>query len=306
MIPPQFVRQTPAECCGIFKSKGGDVSQLNLATGSLSVHLPDGRRLGYSEYGVANGSPVLFFHGAPGSGYIHADLAAIAAQRGVRLIGVDRPGYGVSDVHHGRSFLSWADDVAAFTVALGIARFSIIGFSAGTPHALACAFKFPDRVKQLALIGALAPGVTEGMPPLVCGLYALAQTNPGELRTTISAVAPSASALFGVVLSNVADADKKILHDRASDFELEYARTLQGGIEGLASDYMLLACDQGFPVDKINAEVHLFSGTEDQNTPPAMTEFFASKLSRSRVHRLQDEGHYILYSHWDEILKCLG
>ncbi len=282
------------------------MGQQEVTTGSLSVRLPDGRRLGYAEYGVPHGRPVLFFHGAPGSAYVHADMAEIAAQRGVRLIGVDRPGYGVSDVHQSHSFLSWADDVAAFTAALGIARFSIIGFSAGTPYALACAFKFPDRVKQVVLVGAIVPGVTEGVPPLVCGLYALAQTNPDELRKTFSAVAPSASALLGVVLSNVAEVDKQILHDRTSDFELEYARTLQVGIEGVASDYMLLANDQGFSVDEIDTEVHLFSGTVDQNTPPAMTEFFASRLPRSRVHRLQDKGHYILYTHWDEILKCLS
>lgn len=281
------------------------MSQLKVSTGNLSVRLPDGRRLGYSEYGVADGSTVLFFHGAPGSAYIHADLAEIAVQRGVRLIALDRPGYGVSDVQQGRSFLSWADDVAALTAVLGVAKFSIIGFSAGTPYALACAFGFPDRVKQVVLVGALAPGVTQGMPPLVCGLYALAQTNPDELRKTFSAVAPSASALFGVVSSNVAEVDKPILHDRASDFELEYARALQGGIEGVASDYMLLARDQGFPVDKIAAEVHLFTGTADQNTPSAMTESFATRLPRSHVHRLQDEGHYILYTHWDEILGCL-
>ena len=274
-------------------------------TGSLSVRLPDGRRLGYAEYGVPHGRPVLFFHATPGSAYIHADLAEIAAQRGVRLIGVDRPGYGVSDVRQGFSFLSWADDIAALTAALGVAEFSIIGFSAGTPYALACAFKFPDRVKHVVLVGALVPGVTQGMPPLVCGLYALAQTNPDELRKTFSAVAPSASALLGVVLSNVAEVDKQILHDRTADFELEYARTLQGGIEGVASDYMLLANDQGFSVDRIKTEVHLFSGTADQNTPSAMTEFFAARLPRSHVHRLQDEGHYILYTHWDEILGCL-
>jgi pimeloyl-ACP methyl ester carboxylesterase len=282
------------------------VSQLKVSAGSLSVRLPDGRRLGYSEYGVADGSPVLFFHGAPGSAYIHADLTEIAAQRGVRLIGVDRPGYGVSEAHPGGSFLSWADDVAAFTAALGIARFSIIGFSAGTPYALACAYGFPDRVKQVGLVGALVPSVTQGMPPLVCGLYTLAQTNPDELRKTFSAVAPSAAALFDVVSSNVAEVDRKILHDRASGFESEYARALQGGIEGVASDYLLLAADQGFPVDKIAAEVHLFTGTADQNTPPAMTESFAARLPRSQVHQLQDEGHYILYTHWDEILRCVS
>ena len=51
-----------------------------------SILLPGGRRMGYAEYGAPNGRPVLFFHGAPGSRHIHANMAGIALQQGVWLI----------------------------------------------------------------------------------------------------------------------------------------------------------------------------------------------------------------------------
>jgi pimeloyl-ACP methyl ester carboxylesterase len=267
--------------------------------------LPDGRKLGFAEYGLADGNPVLFFHGAPGSSYLPADVAEIAKQCGVRLIAVDRPGYGVSDPHAGRTFLTCANDVAALTDALGITQFSIIGFSGGTPYPLACAFSFPDRVKKIALAAALIPSVTEGMPAITCGLYALAQTNPDELRSTFAAVAPSASALLGVMSSTAAEMDKKILQDRAVDFELDYTRALLGGIEGVASDFILNSGNLGFSADRIKTEVHLFPGTADQNTPPAMTETLASQLPNSHVHLLQGEGHFALYRHWEDILKSV-
>jgi len=55
----------------------------------------------------------LFFHGSPGSRHIHADMADIAARRKIRLIAVDRPGYGLSDAKHGRTLLNWAEEILA-------------------------------------------------------------------------------------------------------------------------------------------------------------------------------------------------
>lgn len=268
-----------------------------------SFHLPDGRRLGFAEYGVASGIPILFFHGAPGSSYLHTDMAQIVAQRGVRLIAVDRPGYGLSDPHPGRTFLSWADDMEALTDKLGIARFSIIGLSGGCPHALACAYKLSDRVSKVALAAALVPGVTDGIPAMVSGLYTLAQANPDELRKTFAALAPSAAALLAVVSASVADWDKKIVSERAAELELDYTRTLLSGSEGIASDYILFSGSWGFSLHGINTEILLWSGTADQNTPLSMVRSLASQLPNSKIFMLPDEGHFALYGHWDEILE---
>lgn len=274
------------------------------------IVLPEGRKIGYAEYGVQNGSPVLFFHGAPGSSYLPADMVEIAKYRGVRLITVDRPGYGLSDPHTGRTFLSWANDVEVLTDALGITHFSIIGFSAGTPYPLACAFRFPDSVNKIALVGALAPvdthGVMEGMSPMASSLYALAQANPDELRATFAAVAPTVSALLDAMSASAGEWDKKVLLDRVAAFEVEYAKTLLSGTEGLASDFILSSRNWGFPIAAIKNEVHLWSGTIDQNTPPAMTHYLTAQLPNSHVHLLQDEGHFVLYDHWDEILRSVA
>lgn len=202
------------------------------------IQLVDGRKLGYAEYGITSGKPVLFFHGTPGSSRLHPDLAKIAAQNDVRLIAVDRPGYGLSDSQAKRTFLSFADDINALTHFLGVKKFSIIGFSGGSPYPLACAYKLPARVNKIALVASIVPGVTDGLPPMVYGLYALAQTNPDELRITFAAAAPSASILLNVVSSTANNWDKKLLLERAAEFELEYEHTLKNGIEGIVSDFI--------------------------------------------------------------------
>jgi pimeloyl-ACP methyl ester carboxylesterase len=57
--------------------------------------LADGRRLGYAVWGEPEGQPALLFHGSPGSRLFCPDPVATAAA-GVRLVTVDRPGYGRS------------------------------------------------------------------------------------------------------------------------------------------------------------------------------------------------------------------
>jgi len=58
-------------------------------------------------------------------------------------------------------------------------------------------------------------------------------------------------------------------------------------------------------LDAINNETQLWSGTEDCNTPPAMTSYFSSVLANSQTFMLQNEGHCVLYTHWEEILARL-
>jgi pimeloyl-ACP methyl ester carboxylesterase len=271
--------------------------------------LADGRQLGYAEYGAPTGSPVLYFHGMPGSRYIHADMAVIAARHSIRLIAVERPGYGLSDPQPGRSMLDWPDDIAALTDALGLQRFALIGFSGGSPYALACAYKLSGQVTKIALAGAFAPlnlpGVMEGMSPVVSSLYALAQANPDELRNTLAAVAPSSVALLEAMSASLPEWDKIEVNKRTAEFEAEYAQTLRGGIEGVASDFVLASGNWGFPLEGINAEVHLWCGSADQNTPPAMTNYLASIIPNSRTFMLPGEGHLSLYVHWEEILERL-
>ena len=59
-----------------------------------TVGLRDGRTLGYAEYGDPAGSPLLYFHGHPGSRLEAAFLATAAHRAQIRLVGVDRPGMG--------------------------------------------------------------------------------------------------------------------------------------------------------------------------------------------------------------------
>src|SRR6185312_7099010 len=113
------------------------------------VRLADGRTLACLQLGDPTGSPVLYFHGYPGS-RLEARVAAVAAgQLGLRLLAVDRPGFGQSTFQPGRTVGAWAADVAALADQLAVGRFSVVSISGGAPYALACAALLPDRVARL-------------------------------------------------------------------------------------------------------------------------------------------------------------
>ena len=108
------------------------------------VRLSDGRTLAYTEYGDPRGTPVMFFHGTPGSRLFHHPDGSIATNLGARLVAIDRPGFGSSDPDPERTLTDWPADVTAVADALGIGELAVAGFSGGGPYVAACAAELPD------------------------------------------------------------------------------------------------------------------------------------------------------------------
>jgi pimeloyl-ACP methyl ester carboxylesterase len=62
----------------------------------VTIDLVDGRVLGYREYGEVTGMPVVYFHGMPGSRLDPVALDEEYRRLGVRVVAIERPGYGLS------------------------------------------------------------------------------------------------------------------------------------------------------------------------------------------------------------------
>ncbi len=105
-----------------------------------------GRKIGWYARGPVEGTPVLYLHGWPGSRLEQRVIPREVLQRlGVRLMSVDRPGWGNTDPLHGMRSLK-AMDVLAVCDAIGVERFAVIGFSAGASSALTLTGVAPERV----------------------------------------------------------------------------------------------------------------------------------------------------------------
>jgi pimeloyl-ACP methyl ester carboxylesterase len=126
-----------------------------------TLELPDGRQAQYWDTGVG-ATTVFFLHGCPDTRRAAFPGAAAAREYGVRLVAVNRPGYGRSDAA-ASDHLSVADDVAAVADQLGIGRYAVLGMSIGGPYALACAARHPDRVTRAAVVA--SPAIVPELDP---------------------------------------------------------------------------------------------------------------------------------------------
>ena len=122
-----------------------------------TVQLADGRPLGHREYGEPAGAPVVYLHGMPGSRLEPVPLEAELRRSGVRLVALERPGYGLSTPRGKSGLLDWPADVAAAADQLGIGRFAVLGVSTGGKYAAACAYALPERVGRAAIVSGIGP-----------------------------------------------------------------------------------------------------------------------------------------------------
>ena len=126
------------------------------------MFLPDGRRIGYAEYGDPSGPLVLWFHGTPGGRRQLPIVGRRAAEKlGLRVVLVERAGSGLSDRHRYERIGDWAADMAHVADLLGAEKLGVVGLSGGGPFALACAGMptLADRVVAVAVLGGVTPSV---------------------------------------------------------------------------------------------------------------------------------------------------
>lgn len=135
------------------------------------------------ELGDADGFAVVFHNGTPLSRLMPEWWDAPARERGLRLLGVDRPGYGNAPAEPNRSLRSVAEATAARMDDLGVGRFAVIGASGGGPYALACGAILSDRV--VAVISAAgSSGFDEALDGAGSSSEELALNREQALRPT--------------------------------------------------------------------------------------------------------------------------
>ena len=281
-----------------------------------TVQTADGRVLAVEEAGDPAGRPVLVQGGTPGSRLLYGPHARDAAERGLRLIGYDRPGYGGSSPRPGRTVANCVDDVRAICADLGIDRLAMWGASGGGPHVLACAALLPDLVVAAATLASLAPfdadglDYFDGMAPenvedVVLYLSdepaARAKTDrdraeilaeePGDLADAIDSAADASPNGFGPVLPAV---DIAAMEGGLGDFFATAMRDgLAAGSEGWWEDNCLLR-PWGFDVADITVPVLLLHGRQDIFVPFGHGQWLATHIPGVKPLLLEDDGHLSL------------
>ncbi len=278
-----------------------------------TVSLPDGRRLGIAEYGDPRGTPVLAFHGLPGSRLQrHPDPSIPVALR-ARMLHLERPGFGRSDPHASRTLLTWATDVQHVCDELGLDRVRVAGVSAGAPYALACAATLGARVIRTAVVSGVGP---PGSTPASRSLFiragmALALRAQWSIRPFVLAASSLArrapERYVDAVAARMNAADREILARPAvrAMFAEDLREAFAQSGAAFAQDLALIAAPWPFDPARIDSPVALWHGDADRMIPRAGAEALARIVPHASFHRVPGAGHFLAFDRWREILAWL-
>ena len=107
----------------------------------------------YIDVGTGGGPPLVLLHQTPRSIDEFRDVIPLLAVEH-RVVAVDNPGYGCSDVpDHQPTVEEYADTIVALLDHLAIPKAVLVGHHTGGILAVDIAARYPDRVDKLALSG---------------------------------------------------------------------------------------------------------------------------------------------------------
>lgn len=271
--------------------------------------LPDGRTLGFAQYGDPNGHPVVYFHGGLSCRIDATSVDPVAAEMGINVIAPDRPGVGLSDRHKGASLLDWPDDVSALADELDFDRFAVMGWSFGGAYAASCGYALAERVRATVLIASGIPrdwtGMLEGIDRM--DRIFLKLSGRGALLdegafVAIRKLARTAPALFvKQAVSTMSEQSRDAIARDPQEF-IDATVMALADPGGALDDYRIWNRPWGFDVAQIPGPVQVWQGDQDELCPPEWAQRLENTIPTAELHMVPGAGHFVARDHWAEIL----
>jgi len=274
------------------------------------MELPDGRTLAFAEAGDPEGRPVVYFHGAPTS-RLDIALFEIDALRapGARIIAPDRPGYGGSSPHPGRSWVDWPIDVVALADHLGIARFAVMGMSSGGPYSVACAAMLPDHVVAAAVLSGVTdmgwPDAWDGFLESEAALMRVGDEDRARVWCD-EHYGPDGAGFFGET-DGMAPADEALMGDAtiATPLMTSMIEAFHQGVAGYAQDVTVQGRPWSFDAGTIRTPVFVYHGEADTLAPVAHARHTAGLIPGSTLATFPEQGHLSVMTEAPRLIEHL-
>ena len=234
---------------------------------------------------------MLYFPGGGDSRLTRHPDDSIAAELGVRLLAVERPGCGLSDRARRRTLADWARDVEELADALELERFAVLGWSAGGPHALATAAGLPDRVTNAVVVAGLPlPQWLDLVPEDLQSVMRVVGRTPFLAWRPLTRWSERPVAETGD-----AECDRVYAAGRVESF--------RRGPRWLVAELRVLGRPWGFQLADVHTPVTLWYGARDGVCPPEIGRRFEHALPNARL-LVTDDGHQLLFPRWRELLSA--
>ena len=284
---------------------------------SATLTLPDGRTLGFAEYGDLNGVPIVVTHGILGSRLENQLFHRNARELGARIIGIDRPGIGLSSPNAtNRKVVDHAKEVEALAEYLNLKGYAVIGMSGGGPYALGCARSLPSdpskpKLKAVSIVtGLQLPNMTQNFPAWLVFLnrnldlrrvvkWMFTRGPAWQLHLSDEVRAEGMRQAFDLKKAHTADVAitrRADYPDMQQTFLRSSREAARQGWDGFLDDSAILSAAPGFRVEDIRPDlpVQLWYGMDDGNVSPKAGKEYAERLragGNKLVELHEEDGH---------------
>jgi pimeloyl-ACP methyl ester carboxylesterase len=280
------------------------------------VRVRDGRKLGFAEFGPPDGSPILWLHGTPGARRQIPEGARLAAEEvGVRFVGIDRPGTGLSTSHLYGSILEFIGDLEILLDELGFDELAVIGLSGGGPYALAAGYALPDRVKAVGVLGGVAP--TRGPDAAPGGLVSLAVRLAPifppirvpfgmALGALVAALTPVGHTALDVYARFSPPGDREVFaRPEIKEMFINDLSETRGRLRAPVDDIILFTRDWGFRLGDVSVPVKWWHGDADHIVPLAHGRHCVDRLADAELFIRPGESHLGGFGAAEEVLETM-
>lgn len=278
-----------------------------------TIRLRDGRTLAYALYGDSGGKPVFYFNGTCGSRLEARFSHEIARELKICLVGVDRPGHGLSSLQKKRTFHSWAHDIEELADTLRFDSFGLMGLSGGGSHAVATAALLGDRVFRTAIVSGQGPLEVPGGPEGRCFstrmAVIIARWFPLMLRPGIFMIGfwlNRDSDKFFLLAANMSKGGDRDLLQKPEVRQVLYEswkEASRNGGKGIMLDLHLQCTPWNVDLAKIRNSVDVWYGDEDPHAPGSIGKYFEKIIPYCSGRYLADQGHLLIFNNMKEILQ---
>ncbi len=265
----------------------------------------NGRTTHYIDEGDANDRVVVFI-GGQGTSLEAFQLTEFARstreQLGLRVISVERNGFGESTFDPKLGYADYVDEVLAVLDHLEVDKFVVMAISGGGAYAAHLASTVPDRVISLHAGAAVARTLPTRTPPVGCE-QTPAQRNAANEKWTHNP--KDWWAVPGSPVLVIPGWQTAAYLDAVRSFYLGG----QLGKPDALSHEGALPCGEKAVVDasKITAPTYLYWGEVDEAVTVAEMRQWEKALPNVREATVYPgEGHTVQYRHWDQILADMA
>ena len=224
--------------------------------------------------------PLVLVHGAGGT-HLHWP-PHLRRLRGSDVYALDLPGHGHSTGQGGDTIAAYRELILAWSEAMMLHRFALVGHSMGGAIALDFALNTPDRLAGLVLVGS----------------GARLRVSPAILQGLQDDFPATAKLLCDWAHSDRADERSKRLYLR---------RLLEANPAVMLGDF--LACD-GFDLRQrlgdISVPTLVIGGTADRLTPPRFGEYLREHIPNAQLLLVEGAGHMVMLEQPQAVTEAIA